>query len=110
MKKGLAALLILLGSYVLPPMAIHAAEEPTPAPAEEKPLGPGWLSLDCCVGVLDGKIADGKGAVEKAVGIGISGYFDTKLHLEFKLSEKSPSISGRYFDKDYNKIEFNDFI
>ena len=41
MKRGLAALLILLGSSVLPPMAVHAAEEPKPAPAEEKPLGPG---------------------------------------------------------------------
>ena len=109
MKKGLAALLILLGSYVLPPMAIHAAEEPTPAPAEEKPLGPGWLSLDCCVGVLDGKIADGKGAVEKVLGIGISGYFDTSYTWSSNYPKSPANISGRYFDKDQNKIEFNDF-
>src|SRR6185436_3971156 len=109
MKKGLAALLILLGSSVLPPMAIHAAEEPKPAPAEEKPLGPGWLSLDCCVGVLDGKIADGKGAVEKALGIGISGYFDTSYNWSSNYPKSPPKISGRYFEMDQNKIDFNDF-
>src|SRR5258708_33888967 len=101
MKKGLAALLILLGSYVLPPMAVHGAEEQKPAPAEqkpavpeEKPLGPGWLSLDCCVGVLDGKIADGKGAVEKALGIGIGGWFVTRDTLSVNYSTSPPPTNG----------------
>lgn len=109
MKKGLAALLILLGSSVLPPMAIHAAEEPKPAPAEEKPLGPGWLSLDCCVGVLDGKIADGKGAVEKALGIGISGFLDSAYNWSSNHPHNPAYISGRIFNKDYNKVSFNNF-
>jgi len=114
MKKGLAALLILLGSYVLPPMAVHAAEEQKPAPAEqkpaepeEKPLGPGWLSLDCCVGPLDNAIANGKGALEKAVGIGISGYLDTGWTFSTNHPSHPANISLRVFDKDQNKIEFN---
>src|SRR6476659_6067905 len=84
MKK---VLVILLWSFSLVfwLRPIYAAEpEQKPAPAEqkpaepeEKPLGPGWLSLDCCVGPLDNAIANGKGALEKAVGIGISGYLDT---------------------------------
>src|SRR5258708_5565062 len=115
MKKGLAALLILLGSYVLPPMAVHAAEEQKPAPAEqkpaepeEKPLGPGWLSLDCCVGPLDNAIANGKGALEKALGIGISGYLDTSWTFSTNHPSHPANISLRVFDKDQNKIEFND--
>jgi len=116
MKKGLAALLILLGSYVLPPMAVHAAEEQKPAPAEqkpaepeEKPLGPGWLSLDCCVGPLDNAIANGKGVLEKALGIGISGFLDSAYNWSSNHPHNPANISGRIFNKDYNKVEFNNF-
>jgi len=112
----LAALLILLGSYVLPPMAVHAAEEQKPAPAEqkpaepeEKPLGPGWLSLDCCVGPLDNAIANGKGVLEKALGIGISGFLDSAYNWSSNHPHNPANISGRIFNKDYNKVEFNNF-
>jgi len=76
---------------------------------EEKPLGPGWLSLDCCVGPLDNAIGNGKGSLEKALGIGISGYLDTGWTLSTNHPSNPANISGRYFDKDQNKIEFNDF-
>jgi hypothetical protein len=115
MKKGLVLSLLVLG-FAAPVMTARAAEEQKPAateqkPAEpeEKPLGPGWLSMDCCVGVLDGKIADGKGALEKALGISISGFFDTSYTWSSNHPSNPTDISGRYFDKDHNKIEFNDF-
>jgi hypothetical protein len=78
---------------------------------DEKPLAPGWLSLDSSVGILDKAIGDGKGALEKALGISISGFFDTS----YTLSTNHPGsiwdrdISGRYFDQDHNDIVFNAF-
>src|SRR5947209_3159897 len=82
MKVGKVGLFWLMGIMLLSLRPVYAAEpeqkpaQPEQKPAEpaEKPLGPGWLSLDCCVGLLDNAIADGKGAVEKALGIGISGF------------------------------------
>ena len=74
MKKGLAVLLLVLASYAGPVTLVRAAEEQKPATPEQKPvepedkpLGPGWLSLDCCVGPLDNAIGNGKGALEKAI-------------------------------------------
>ena len=67
------------------------------------------MSLDCCVGPLDDAIAKGKGALEKALGIGIAGYLDTGYTWSTSHPGSPANISGRYFDKDYNKIEFNDF-
>lgn len=47
-------------------------------PAEKsKGLGPGWLSLDSSVGRLDKRIQEGKSALEKALRINISGFFNT---------------------------------
>ena len=113
MNKGLVLLFLVLVSFAVPMMTAQAAEpaaaEQKPAEPADKPLEPGWLSLDCCVGVLDGKIADGKGAVEKALGIGISGYFDTSYTWSSNHPKNPANISGRYFDKDNNKVEFNDF-
>lgn len=81
-----------------------------PASAEEdKPLAPGWLSLDSSVGVLDGKIGDAKGSLEKALGIGISGYLDTGWTFSTNHPRNPGSISGRYFDKDQNDLVFNGF-
>src|SRR4029453_12814007 len=84
MKYKLAGIVLGLGVFFLALEIAKAAEEQKPLTAEqktaepeEKPLGPGWLSLDCCVGPLDNAIANGKGALEKALGIGISGYLDT---------------------------------
>ena len=114
MKQGLLVLLLILASCVGSIIIVEAAEEPKPAPTEQKPpepedkpLGPGWLSLD--QPGVDDAIANGKSTVEKALGIGISGYFDTSYTWSSNHPSHPANISGRYFDKDYNKIEFNDF-
>jgi hypothetical protein len=77
--------------------------------AQDKPLGPGWLSLDNSVGVLDKNIADGKSALEGAAGIGISGFLDTSYEWSSNHPKNPRNITGRYFDKDYNKLVFNNF-
>jgi hypothetical protein len=91
MKRGMLALVGLLSILVLSLKPVYAQQEQKPAPQQtpaqpeqkpaepaEKPLGPGWLSLDCCVGVIDKWIADNKAKVQDALwGIGISGYIDT---------------------------------
>src|SRR5678815_1339155 len=84
MKKRMMLLFLVFVTCVLSLPRSDAADAQTEPPAEQKPaepadkpLGPGWLSLDCCVGPLDNAIANGKGALEKALGIGISGYLDT---------------------------------
>ena len=77
--------------------------------AQDKPLGPGWLSLDSSVGVLDKNIADGKSALEGALGIGISGFLDTSYEWSSNHPKHPRNITGRYFDKDYNKLVFNNF-
>jgi hypothetical protein len=76
---------------------------------EEKPLAPGWLSLDSTVGIVDGAIASGKSSLEKTLGIGISGFLDTSYTWSSNHPRHPSDISGRYFDKDYNQIVFNDF-
>jgi hypothetical protein len=121
-KRGVIALLWFLGMSILSLRPLHAQEQKPPAseqkppvpeqkPAEpkKKPLGPGWLSLDCCVGVLDKAIADGKSSVEKALGIGISGFLDSAYNWSSNHPHNPANISGRIFNKDYNKIEFNNF-
>ena len=82
MKKGLVVLLLVLATYVAPIRAVEAAEE-------EKPLAAGWLSLDNSVGVADRWIALNKAAVEDAIGIGISGYFDTSYTWSSHHAEES---------------------
>jgi Putative beta-barrel porin-2, OmpL-like. bbp2 len=116
MNKRVMVLVLVLATCVLSVPRSRTADAQTPPAAEqkpaepaEKPLGPGWLSLDCCVGPLDNAIANGKGALEKALGIGISGYLDTGYTWSSNHPGSPANISGRYFDKDYNKIEFNDF-
>jgi hypothetical protein len=115
MKRGILTLLWLLTILVLTFRPVYAAEPEKPAPEQkppepaEKPLEPGWLSLDGSVGLLDKAIADGKGRVQDALGIGIAGYFDTGYTWSSNHPHHPANISGRYFDKDYNKIEFNDF-
>lgn len=78
------------------------------AQAQEKPLAPGWLSLDGSVGNLDKSIAEGKSSLEKALGLGISGYVDTGYNWSSNRPRRPANISGRYFDKDHNKLVFND--
>lgn len=78
---------------------------------EAKGLGPGWFSLDSSVGLLDTKIEEGKGSVEKALGISIGGFLDTGWTWSSNHPGRAfkDNITGRVFDKDYNKIDFNDF-
>jgi hypothetical protein len=116
MKRGSVGLLWLLGIMLLALRPAYAQQEQKPAQAEqkpaepaEKPLGPGWLSLDCCVGLLDNAIANGKGAVEKALGISIAGYIDAGYNWASSHPHHPSHISGRYFDMDYNSVVFNDF-
>src|ERR1043166_5521848 len=113
MKQRVLPLLLLV-VCILSALRSHAADAKTlpaaeqkPAEPAEKPLGPGWLSLDCCVGPLDNAIANGKGALEKALGIGISGYLDTGYTFSTNHPSHPANISLRVFDKDQNKIEFN---
>ncbi len=90
----------------------QAAPEQKPPEPAEKPLAPGWLSLDSSVGLLDAKIADGKGALQNALfGINISGFFDTSwtFSTNHPGSLFAHNITGRYFDMDNNQIVFNDF-
>lgn len=77
--------------------------------AQDKPLGPGWLSLDGSVGLLDEKIADGKSSLENMLGIGIGGFIDTSYNWSSYRPRDPRNISGRYFDKDHNKVVFNYF-
>jgi hypothetical protein len=76
---------------------------------EDKPLAPGWLSLDSSVGAMDKGIGNAKGSLEKAVGLAISGFLDTGYTWSSNHPGSPANISGRYFDKDYNKVTFNDF-
>ena len=69
MKQRLATLAFVL-SLVIGATGLGHADE-------DKPIGPGWLSLDSSVGLLDNKIAQSKGALEKALGITIGGFLDT---------------------------------
>jgi Putative beta-barrel porin-2, OmpL-like. bbp2 len=103
MKKGLVFLFLMVTMYMAPLSAVRAAEA-------DKPLAPGWLSLDSSVGVMDNWIASRKSSIEEAfLGIGISGYLDTSFTWSSNHPKDPKNISGRYFDKDYKKVVFNDF-
>jgi len=119
MKSNVVVFFWFLSMVVLPLKPVNAQQDQKPPtteqkPAEpaEKPLAPGWLSLDSTVGIVDNKIADGKTALQNALfGINISGFLDTS----WTFSTNHPgsvwrhNISGRYFDMDNNQIVFNDF-
>ena len=101
MKRTLFVLTMVIGSLCLP-FALVSADE-------DKPLAPGWLSLDGSVGVADKAIGDAKSVIEKALGVGISGFLDTSYTWSSNHPNSPSNISLRYFDKDHNKIVFNDF-
>lgn len=101
MRRGFKAFSIPFLSLLLTFSLAHAQEA--------KGLSPGWLSLDGSVGLVDKSIADAKGSLEKALGISISGFFDTSYTWSSNHPRSPANISGRYFDKDHNKIVFNDF-
>jgi hypothetical protein len=102
MKKGFAILVLFLASYAGSLQPVWAAEE-------EKPLAPGWLSLDNSVGLLDKTIADRKSDLQDSLGINISGYLDAGYNWSSNHPRNPRNISLRYFDKDHNKLVFNDF-
>jgi hypothetical protein len=83
----------------------------TPAYGQEAKLGPGWLSLDSSVGALDKRIEEGKSSLEKALGIGISGFLDTSYTWSSNRPGfgSSDDISLRVFDQDHNEVVFNHF-
>jgi len=117
MKRGPLSFLLILSILVLSLRPIYAAEpeqkpatpEQKPAEPADKPLEPGWLSLDCCVGPVDQAIGDAKSVVEKALGISISGFLDSAYNWSSNHPHSPANISGRIFNKDHNKIEFNNF-
>ena len=76
---------------------------------EDKPLGPGWMSLDGSVGLVDKGIADGKGSLEKALGIGVSGFLESTYIWSSNHPGFGANISGRYFYKDNNQFYVNNF-
>jgi Putative beta-barrel porin-2, OmpL-like. bbp2 len=92
---------VVLAMLSLAPQAARAQEE--------KPLAPGWLSLDSSVGLMDKGIADGKGRLEKALGLSIGGYLDSSYQWGSNHPKNPNFMSGRYFDQDHNEIDFNDF-
>jgi putative OmpL-like beta-barrel porin-2 len=101
MKRRIVGLALLAGMIALNGQNVRADED--------KPLAAGVLSLDSSVGVVDTAIANGKGAVEKALGINISGFLDTSYTWSSNHPGNPREISGRYFDQDNNKVEFNNF-
>jgi hypothetical protein len=102
MKHKLTGLVLGLSVFFLVVGVGRGAEE-------EKPLAPGWLSLDGIVGPLDKSVASGKGALENALGVSLGGFLDTSYTWSSNHPRRPSNISGRYFDKDHNKVVFNYF-
>lgn len=114
MKNSIVVLFwVILILSLKPAYAQQVQQQPAPEqkPAEpaEKPLEPGWLSLDSSVGVADNWIATQKSSLQNAIGIGISGYLDSSYQWGSNHPRSPTDMSGRYFDQDYNKIDWNDF-
>jgi hypothetical protein len=101
MRQRLARFVLSLGVIFLVAHGAHAQDD--------KPLGPGWLSLDGSVGLLDKRIADGKGSLEKALGLTMGGFLDSSYTWSSNNPKRPNDISGRYFDKDHNTVVFNNF-
>ena len=103
MKRGVMGVVLCLAVLLLILGPVYAQEA--------KGLGPGWLSLDSSVGLLDKGVQQGKSALEKALGINISGFLDTS----YTWSSNNPGfandddISVRVFDIDHNEVVFNHF-
>ena len=99
MKQQMARVLVSLAMVLLAAGSLHAQDD--------KPLGPGWLSLDSSVGLLHRQIAESKGALEKALGLSMGGFLDTSYQWSSNKPSRPNDISGRYFDKDHNRWVFN---
>jgi len=101
MKKGVIGSIVLFAAALVLPLSLYAQDE--------KPLSPGWLGLESTVGILDKAIADGKSQLQNALGINISGFLDTSYTWSSNHPRSPANISGRYFDKDHDKLVFNYF-
>ena len=101
MKRRMVRMALLAGVIALSGQNVRADDD--------KPLAPGVLSLDSSVGVVDTATANGKGSVEKALGIGISGFIDMGYIWSSNHPGNPSDISGRYFDKDNNQFNVNNF-
>ncbi len=101
MKRRKIRMALLAGVIALSGQTVSADED--------KPLGPGWMSLDSSVGAFDNAVANGKGTVEKALGIGISGYLESFYMWSSNHPGSGSNISGRYFYKDNNQFYVNNF-
>lgn len=103
MKRGMTKVGLFLAVFFLVLTPLYAQEP--------KGLGPGWLSLDNSVGLLDKRVDEGKSAIEKALGISISGFLDTSYTWSSNRPGfgSSDDISLRVFDQDHNEIVFNHF-
>src|SRR5436853_1098489 len=99
----------LIFSLLAAPAFSYAADEPPAAPEGPKPLGPGIFGLEGSVGLLDNAVDNAKAAISKAIGIDVSGFLDVGYQYSSNHPNRSSSISGRYFDKDHNKVVFNAF-
>ena len=99
MKQRLARFALSFGIVFLAAGTLHGQDD--------KLLGPGWLSLDGSVGLMDKGIADAKGSLEKALGISAGGFLDTSYTYSSNRPRSPSNISGRYFDKDHDKVVFN---
>jgi Putative beta-barrel porin-2, OmpL-like. bbp2 len=114
MKTNSVCAVVILTFLLFASTFTYAAEEAKPAgeepkSEEPKPLGPGVLSLDSTVGVADKSIESAKSIVEKTIRASISGFIDVGYQYSSNHPKDSPSISGRYFDKDHNSVRFNNF-
>lgn len=99
MKKKWVTIGLSLGMVILAAGWLYAQND--------KPLSSGWMSLDGSVGLLDDKIAVSKGDLEKKLGLNLGGFLDTSYTWSSNRPRRPSNISGRYFDKDHNKLVFN---
>jgi hypothetical protein len=78
---------------------------------EKNELEPGWLSLDKIIGPFDSKVDDTKLALRRALGINIDAFLDVSYTYSFNHpgSGNHREISLREFDRDHNRVVFNDF-
>ena len=98
------------GFFVVGLLVVFFFSTLEPVYSQEKGLGPGWLSLDGSVGLLDKRVESGKSTLEKALGIRISGFLDTSYTWSSNhAGGPEEDISLRVFDIDHNDVVFNHF-
>jgi len=101
MKRGIVGIALLAGMIALSGQIVRADED--------KPLSAGVLSLDSSVGKLDAAIANGKGSLDKALGIDVNGFLESTYIWSSNHPGFGSNISGRYFYKDNNQFMVDNF-